>query len=100
MSTVITKQTQLVDVPAFKTHYDNFIGGKWVAPVGGEYFETISPVDGKVFTKIARSQEADIELALDAAWAAAPHWNNTSVTERSNLLLKIADVMEKNLDLL
>lgn len=100
MSSVTTLTTRLVEIPKFKTHYDNFIGGKWVAPVGGEYFETISPVDGQVFTKVARSREADVELALDAAWQAAPHWNQTSVTERSNMLLKIADVMEKNLDLL
>ncbi|MFN4147778.1 MAG: aldehyde dehydrogenase family protein [Runella sp.] len=100
MSSVTTRISNLAEKPTFKTHYDNFIGGKWVAPVRGEYFESISPVDGQAFTKVARSTEEDINLAIDAAWAAAPHWNNTSVTERSNLLLKIADVMEKNLDLL
>ena len=86
--------------PKFKSHYDNLIGGKWVAPVKGEYFENISPVDGKVFTQIARSTAEDVELALDAAHVAAPHWNNTSATERSNILLKIADVMEQNLETL
>ncbi|MCB0577329.1 MAG: aldehyde dehydrogenase family protein, partial [Saprospiraceae bacterium] len=86
--------------PRFKAQYDNFIGGKWVAPVRGEYFDNISPVDGQVFTKVARSTAEDVELALDAAHAAAPHWNNTSATERSNILLKIADVMEQNLDVL
>lgn len=97
MSNVLTAANVQFALPKFKTHYDNFIGGKWVAPVRGEYFESISPVDGQVFTKVARSTEEDIELALDAAWAAAKSWNNSSATYRSNLLLKIADVMEKNL---
>ncbi|MFN3380049.1 MAG: aldehyde dehydrogenase family protein, partial [Runella zeae] len=100
MSTVITQQNNLVAKPIFKTHYDNFIGGQWVSPVKGEYFESTSPVDGQVFTKVARSTEEDINLALDAAWAAAPQWNNSSVTTRSNILLKIADAMEANLELL
>ncbi|MBK6750018.1 MAG: aldehyde dehydrogenase [Pyrinomonadaceae bacterium] len=91
---------QSYDIPKFKEQYENYIGGKWVAPSSGEYFDNISPVDGKVFTKVARSNEADIELALDAAHAAAPAWGRTSVTERSKLLNKIADVMEANLDLL
>ncbi len=99
--TLVTEQVnQAVAKPLFKTHYDNFIGGKWLAPTRGEYFESISPVDGKVFTKVARSTEEDVELALDAAWAAAITWNHTSVTERSNILLRIADAMEKNLELL
>src|SRR5690606_30514567 len=100
MSSIIAKTSNAVERPVFKDHYDNFIGGSWVAPVNSEYFESISPVDGNAFTKVARSTEADIELALDAAWAVAPQWNNTSVTERSNLLLKIADIMEQNLELL
>src|SRR5215213_178120 len=88
------------DIPKFKEQYENFIGGEWVAPVGGEYIENTSPVDGKVFTKVARSTAADIELALDAAHKAAPEWNNASATVRSNLLWKIADKMEENLELL
>lgn len=84
----------------FKVKYDNFIGGKWVAPVEGNYFDDISPVDGKPFAKVADSTAADIELALDAAHAAAPTWNKSSPTERSNLLLKIADRLEANLELL
>ena len=88
------------DIPKFKEQYENYIGGQWVAPKGGEYFDNISPVDGKPFTKIARSNEEDIELALDAAHAAAPEWNNSSATFRSNILLKIADRMEENLELL
>ena len=91
---------QSYDIPKFKEQYENYIGGKWIAPSSGEYFDNISPVDGKVFTKVARSNEADVELALDAAHAAAPAWGKTSVTERSKLLNKIADVMEANLELL
>jgi aldehyde dehydrogenase len=84
----------------FKTQYDNFIGGKWVAPVKGEYFEVITPINGKPYTKAARSGAADVELALDAAHAAADKWGKTSVGERANILLKIADRMEANLELL
>ncbi|MBS1797852.1 MAG: aldehyde dehydrogenase family protein, partial [Acidobacteria bacterium] len=88
------------DIPKFKEQYENFIGGEWVAPRGGEYFDNISPVDGKTFTRIARSTAEDIELALDAAHKAAPAWNNSSATERSNILWKIADRMEENLETL
>lgn len=84
----------------FKAQYENFIGGKWVAPVKGEYFDNISPVDGNVFTRVPRSSAEDIELALDAAHAAKAQWNASSPTERSNLLLKIADRLEENLELL
>ena len=100
MSDVLTTTDNAVAKPSFKNQYENYIGGKWVAPVRGEYFENISPVYGNSFTKIARSTAEDIELALDAAWAAAPSWNNSSVTERSNMLLKIANVMEENLETL
>jgi len=85
---------------AFKAHYDNFIGGKFVAPVKGEYFDVITPITGKPYTKAARSDADDIELALDAAHAAADAWGKTSPADRSNLLLKIADRLEANLELL
>jgi aldehyde dehydrogenase len=78
--------------------YDNFIGGKWIPPVEGRYFDNYAPATGKVFTTIARSDAKDIELALDAAHAAADSWGRTSSTERSNLLLKIADRLESNLE--
>ncbi|MEK7991821.1 MAG: aldehyde dehydrogenase family protein, partial [Thiotrichaceae bacterium] len=84
----------------FKQSYDNFIGGEWVAPVDGIYFDNISPVNGKPFCKIPRSNEKDIELALDAAHAAKEAWGKTSTTERSNILLKIADRIEANLEML
>ncbi|MBU9477035.1 aldehyde dehydrogenase [Burkholderia multivorans] len=85
---------------AYKSRYDNFIGGEWVPPVKGEYFDVITPISGKVYTQAARSGAEDIELALDAAHAAADKWGKTSAIERSNLLLKIADRLEANLELL
>ncbi|KIO37866.1 acetaldehyde dehydrogenase ExaC [Shewanella sp. cp20] len=85
-------------IVTFNSRYDNFIGGEWVAPVGGEYFDNRSPVDGQVFCQVARSDERDIELALDAAHAAKEAWGKTSVTERANLLLRIADRVEQNLE--
>jgi aldehyde dehydrogenase len=100
MSNVLATASDVFAKPTFKSQYENYIGGKWVAPVNGEYFENISPVDGQAFTKVARSTAEDIELALDAAWAAAPAWNNSAAAVRSNLLLKIADVMEANLEVL
>ncbi|MFY8297608.1 aldehyde dehydrogenase family protein [Pseudoalteromonas sp. SS15] len=80
----------------FKDKYDNYIGGEWVAPLDGEYFENKSPVNGKVFCQVARSKAADIELALDKAHEAKEAWGITSVTERSNILLKIAQIIEDN----
>ena len=82
----------------FRKKYDNFINGEWVAPVDGEYFDNSSPIDGKTFCQIARSKEADVEAALDAAHAAKEAWGKTSVTERSNMLLKLADGIEANLE--
>jgi aldehyde dehydrogenase len=82
----------------YKAKYDNFIGGKWVVPVDGQYFDNISPVTGKVFCQIARSNEKDVNLALDAAHAAREAWGKTSTTTRANILLKIADIMETNLE--
>ena len=88
-----------VKIP-YKAKYDNFIGGKFVAPVKGEYFDVVSPITGKNYTKAARSSAEDIELALDAAHKAADAWGKTSYTERSNILLKIADRIEQNLELI
>ncbi|QIS20055.1 acetaldehyde dehydrogenase ExaC [Nocardia terpenica] len=82
----------------FARRYDNFIGGEWKPPVEGRYFENPSPVDGETFCEVARSGAADIELALDAAHAAAPGWAATSPTERANILNRIADRMEANLE--
>ncbi|MBB1348102.1 aldehyde dehydrogenase family protein [Pseudoalteromonas sp. SG45-2] len=84
----------------FKQQYGNYIGGEWVKPVNGQYFDNISPVNGKVFCQIPRSDKDDIELALDKAHAVREQWGTTSVTDRSNILLKIADRIEQNLELL
>ncbi|MFM1915319.1 MAG: hypothetical protein RLZZ531_988 [Bacteroidota bacterium] len=92
--------SNLANRPTFKSHYDNFIGGKFVPPVKGNYFENISPIDGKLIANAARSTAEDIELALDAAHEAFKSWSKTSATTRSNILLKIADVMEANLEYL
>ena len=83
---------------AFKAKYDNFIGGKFVAPVSGQYFDVISPINGKVYTQAARSNEADVNLALDAAHAAKDGWAATPPAVRANVLLKIADRIEANLE--
>ncbi|SFT10310.1 aldehyde dehydrogenase family protein [Sphingobacterium wenxiniae] len=83
--------------PTFKERYDNYIGGKFAAPILGKYFDNISPVDGKVFTQVAHSTKEDLELAVDTASKAFKTWSKTSVTERSIILNKIADRIEENL---
>ncbi|MCC9195701.1 aldehyde dehydrogenase family protein [Arthrobacter sp. zg-Y820] len=85
---------------SFKSRYENWIGGEWVAPVKGNYFENISPVTGKVFCEIARGTSEDIDLALDAAHKASPAWGKTAVAERALILNRIADRIEENLELL
>ena len=86
--------------PQFKAQYENFIGGAWVAPVDGNYFEAISPIDNKVMTKVAQSNKKDVKVATDAAWKGFESWGKTSVTQRSAVLNKIADAMEANLEAL
>ena len=82
----------------FKTKYDNYIAGNWVAPVAGNYFENITPITGQAFCEVARSDADDVNLALDAAHAAFKSWAETSVAERSAVLLRIADRIEQNLE--
>src|ERR1700712_1652061 len=84
----------------FKPRYEHWICGQWTKPVKGQYFEDISPVNGKAFAEVARGTAEDIEVALDAAHKAAPAWGKTSTTERAAVLMKIADVIEANLELL
>jgi aldehyde dehydrogenase len=83
-----------------KSRYENFIGGHWVAPIEGEYSENVTPATGEPFTSVPRSSAEDIELALDAAHAAKDEWAETSTTERSRVLNKIADAIEENLEML
>jgi aldehyde dehydrogenase len=80
--------------------YDNFIGGRWVAPVKGLYKANLTPVTGKPFTEIPASTPEDVELALDAAHAARVAWGEASTTERSRVLNRIADVIEENKSIL
>jgi aldehyde dehydrogenase len=100
METLTLEKPADLHRPDFKEKYEHFIGGKWVAPSSGEYFDNISPIDGKVFTKAARGNKEDINLALDAAHKAFKHWSKASAAVRSKLLLDIADRMEQNLELL
>ena len=97
---IFSQPGQEGSVLSFKERYENYIGGKWVAPVKGVYFDNHTPVTGEKICDIPRSSAEDIELALDAAHAAKAAWGKTSVTERSNILLKIADRLEQNLELL
>jgi aldehyde dehydrogenase len=83
-----------------KSRYENFIGGHWVEPINGEYSENVTPATGEPFTEVPRSSAEDIELALDAAHAAKEQWAETSTTERSRVLNKIADAIEDNLEML
>jgi aldehyde dehydrogenase len=91
---------QINAIFALRSRYDNFIGGKWVAPVRGQYFDNITPVTGAKLCAIARSTAEDIELALDAAHAAQPKWGRTPPAQRAAVLNKIADRMEERLELL
>ena len=84
--------------PTFKSHYDNFIGGSFVKPLDGEYFENHSPIDNSLIAKYPRSKAADVDMALDAANKAKEDWGNTSVTERATLLNKVADIIEEHLE--
>ncbi|KAB2918201.1 MAG: aldehyde dehydrogenase [Bacteroidetes bacterium] len=96
----LTQQDEKLAFPAFKEKYNHFIGGQWVVPASGEYFDNVSPINGKVFTQAARGNKEDINKALDAAHFAFATWSKTSAAERARVLLAIADVMEKNLELL
>ncbi len=86
--------------PNFKSQYENFIGGEWVAPVDGQYFENYSPVDGSLIAKVAQSNIKDVNLAVEAATAAFVDWGKSAATDRSNLLFKIAARLEENLETL
>src|ERR1700745_2485159 len=81
---------------SYESRYQNFIGGQWMAPVDGRYFENPTPVTGQPFCEVARSDEADIEKALDAAHATAPAWGKTAPAERGVILNKVADRIEEN----
>ena len=96
--TVYAQPGQAGAVMDYKPRYDHWIGGEYVKPASGQYFENVTPVTGRVFCEVARGNSEDVEKALDAAHAAFKTWRHTSVTERANILLKIADRMEENLE--
>ena len=83
---------------SFESRYDNFIGGEWVAPAAGRYFENLTPVTGQPFCEVARSDAADVDKALDAAHGAAKAWGKTAPAERAAILNKIADRIDANRD--
>ncbi|MFQ6330664.1 aldehyde dehydrogenase family protein [Nocardia sp. CWNU-33] len=85
-------------IVSYAVRYDNFIGGDWAAPIEGRYFDNPSPVDGEIFCAVARSTAADIDMALEAAHHAAEGWAATSVTERANILNRIADRIENSIE--
>src|ERR1700748_1395369 len=101
MATMTALQPGTYGFPVnIKKRYDNYIGGEWVAPLSGQYFENVTPVTGQVLCEIARSNAADVDRALDAAHAAKKMWGKTSTTERGKMLEKIAQRIEENLELL
>ena len=98
MDTLTAARSEEALQSPFAPRYDNFIGGRWVAPLSGRYFENISPINGRVVGEIARSGPEDVSAALDAAHAAKEAWGRTSVAERALILNRIADRMEANLE--
>ncbi|WP_413336034.1 aldehyde dehydrogenase family protein [Brevibacterium sp. GP-SGM9] len=98
--TVYAQPGQDGSLVTFKSRYENLIGGQWVPPVKGNYFENPTPITGKTFTEVPASTAEDIEVALDAAHKAAPAWGKTSPAERAVILNKIADRIEENLETL
>jgi len=84
--------------PIFKKKYENFINGEWVSPIDGEYFDDKSPIDGSIITKVPRSNVKDIDMAVKSAWSAFRTWKLVSTSERSQILFKIADRIEENLE--
>jgi aldehyde dehydrogenase len=91
---------KLSETASFRPRYGNYIGGTWVEPASGQYFENITPVTGKAFCEIPRSNAKDIDRALDAAHAARVAWGHTSPTHRANIMIQIAQRMEDNLEML
>ncbi|MFG2194026.1 aldehyde dehydrogenase [Streptomyces sp. NPDC048639] len=85
-------------IVSYQSRYDHWIGGEYVKPKLGQYFENPTPVNGSPFTEVARGTAEDVEAALDAAHAAAPAWGRTAPAERANVLNRIADRMEAHLE--
>ena len=99
-TTAVAPKSNVAARPQFKDRYDHYIGGRWVAPSSAEYFDNVSPIDGKVFTQAARGNAKDVDKAIDAAQQAFTSWSKTAASFRSNILLRIAQVIEDNLEYL
>jgi len=95
---------QAIDTVRAKGHapsrYGNFIGGRWVEPIRGEYFTDHSPINGRQLAEIAKSSPEDVEAALDAAHRAKEGWARMAPAERAKILNRVADRLEENLELL
>ena len=101
MATMTALQPGTYGFPvSIKKKYNNYIGGEWVAPLSGTYFENVTPITGQTLCEIPRSNAADVDRALDAAHAAKKAWGKTSTTERGRMLEKIAQRIEENLEML
>src|ERR1700743_3752351 len=98
--TVFARPGSAGGLMSYESRYDNFIGGQWVAPGKGLYFENPTPVTGQAFCEVARSDASDVDKALDAAHAAAPAWGKTAPAERAAILNKIADRIDEHQDAL
>ena len=98
--TVYASPGQPDSLVTFRSRYEHYIGGQWVPPVRGQYFENVTPVTGKVFCEVARGTAEDIDAALDAAHAAAATWTKTSPAERAVILNRIADRIEQHLEMI
>src|SRR5580698_10847060 len=97
MTPLLEEVRPRIDTP-FRSLYGNFIGGAWLAPINGRYFDNLSPVDGQLLCRVPRSDSADVEAALDAAHAAKDQWAAVSPAQRANILNRIAQRMEDNLE--
>ena len=101
MATMTALQPGAYGFPvSIRAKYNNYIGGEWVAPASGAYFENVTPITGQTLCEIPRSNAADVDRALDAAHAAKAAWGKTSTTERGKMLEKIAQRIEDNLEML
>ncbi len=101
MATMTALQPGAYGFPvSIRARYENFIGGEWVPPSSGTYFENVTPITGQTMCEIPRSNAADVDRALDAAHAAKRAWGKTSTTERGRILEKIAQRIEDNLEML
>lgn len=99
-ATAVAPESNVAVRQNFKDKYEQYIRGKWVTPSSGEYFDNAAPLDGKVFIKAAHGNAKDVKIAIDTAYAAFTIWGKSAATYRGNLLIKIAQIIEDNLEYL